>query len=53
MNINEQTVSAVGTKRPIDNVNHKYLWHLIIGHIGNDKINKLEKDGILDLVNSK
>ena len=32
--------------------NHKYLWHHRFGHIGEDRINRLKKDGILDLVKS-
>ena len=48
VNLNEQIVSAVGQKRPRDEINQKYLWHHRLGHIGENKINKLEKDRILD-----
>ena len=51
VNINEQIVSIVGIKRPKDNVNYKYLWPLRLGHIGEHGINKMKKDGILDLIN--
>lgn len=36
------------TKRIRDNnLNHKYLWHLRLGHIAEDRINRLAKDGHL------
>ena len=34
-------------------MNLKFLWHLRLGHIGEDRINRLEKDGILDSINSE
>ena len=46
VNLNEQVVSAVGQKRSRDKINQKYLWHHCLGHIGEDRINKLKKDGI-------
>ena len=52
-NLNEQVVSAVAQKRPKDEFNHKYLWHHKFGHIGEDRINRLKKDGILNLVKSE
>ena len=30
-----------------DNPNDRYLWHLRLGYIAEDKINKLEKNGLL------
>ena len=53
MNLNKQVVSIVGQKRSRDKFNHKYLWHHRLGHIREDRINRLEKDGILDLVKSE
>ena len=29
------------------------MWHPRLGHIGEDRISKLEKDGILDSLNSE
>ena len=40
----EQNVNA---KRPRDSPNDRYLWHLRLGHIAEDRINKLEKNGLL------
>ena len=54
LNINKKIkVNAIGHKHPRDDLNEKYMWHLKLGHIGEDRINKLERDGILDLVNSE
>ena len=47
VNINEQTVNAIGSKRLRDRISQKYLWHLRLDHIGEDKLNKLEKDVLL------
>ena len=47
VNVNEQVVNAIESKRLRDKLNQRYLWHLRLGHIGEDRINKLEKDGIL------
>ena len=47
MNVNKQEVHALGSKRPRDEINHKYMWHLRLGHIGEERINRLEKDGLL------
>ena len=33
---------------PRDEVNQKYLWHLRLSHIGEDRINRLEKIELLD-----
>ena len=34
-------------------MNPKYLWHLRFGHIGEDRVNRLKKDGIFDSVSSE
>ena len=44
-------MSTVGQKRARDKFNHKYLWHHRLDHIGEDRINKLEKNGILGSLN--
>ena len=46
-------MSTVGQKRPRDKINQKYLWHHRLGQIGEDKINKLKKDGIFNSLNLK
>ena len=46
-------MSAVGQKKLRDEINLKYLWHLRLGHIGEDKINRLERDEILNLIKSE
>jgi len=38
---------AINNMRPRDNPNPKILWHHLLGHIGDDRITKLEKDGLL------
>ena len=48
VNINEQTMNTVGSKSLKDKISQKYLWHLRLGHIGEDRLNKLEKDGLLE-----
>ena len=50
VNLNDPVVSTVGQKRSRDEFNHKYLWHHRRGHIGEDRTNRLKKDGIHDLV---
>ena len=47
VNINEQIVNIIGSKRPRDWISQKYLWHLRLGHIREDRLNKLKKDGLL------
>ena len=47
ININKRIVNAIENKRPRDRISQKYLWHLRLGHIGEDRLNKLEKDGLL------
>ena len=46
-------MSALGHKRSRDNVNQKYIWHLRLGHIEEDRIKILKKDGILYSLNSE
>ena len=37
-------------KRPrLDNVSDSYLWHCRLGHINQNRMNKLVKEGLLDL----
>ena len=45
--INKQIVNAIRSKRLRDRISQKYLWHLRLGHIGEDRLNKLEKDDLL------
>ena len=47
VNLNEQIMSAVGQRRFKDEINKKYLCHHRLDHIGEDRINKLKKDGII------
>ena len=51
MNVNKQIVSAIGHKRSRDDVKHKYMWHLRLDHIEEDRINKLKKNEILGSLN--
>ena len=37
VNINEQIVNAIESKRSRDRINQKYLWHLRLGHIGEQR----------------
>ena len=53
INLNKQVVSAIGQKRSRDQINQKYLWHHRVGHIREDRINKFEKNGILDSFDSE
>ena len=39
-------VSVIGSERSKDEMNLKYMWHLRLGHVREDKINRLEKDGL-------
>ena len=48
VNQSEQIVSAIGSKRTRGEINLKYMWHLRLGHIEEKKINRLEKDSLLD-----
>ena len=43
----------VNNKRPRDNLNPKVLGHYRLGHIGDDRISKLERDGLLGSLGSK
>ena len=40
-------MNAIKSKPPRDSPNDRYLWHLRLGHIAEDRINKLEKIGLL------
>ena len=40
-------MNVIGSKRSRDRISKKYLWYLRLGHIGEDRLNKLEKDGLL------
>ena len=53
VNINEQIINAIGSKRPKDKISQKYLRHFRLGHIGEDRLNKLEKDNLLEPLTSK
>ena len=46
-------MNVIGSKRPRDRISQKYLWHLRLGHIGEDRLNKLEKDGPFGSLTSK
>ena len=48
INLFEQAMSAIVSKRSRNEVNLKYMWHLRLGHIGEEKINRLVKDNLLD-----
>ena len=43
-------MNAMGIKRPRDSLNDRYLWHLWLGHIAEDRVNKLEKFRLLSLL---
>ena len=43
----EQNVNAIRIKRPRDSLNDRYLWHLRLGHISKDRVNKLKKFELL------
>ena len=47
ININKQIMNVIGSKRFRNRISQKYLWHLRLGHIREDKLNKLKKDGLL------
>ena len=38
----KQNMNAIGSKRSRDSLNDRYLWHLRLGHIAEDKANKLK-----------
>ena len=48
INLSEQTMSAIRSKRSNDEVNLKCIWHLRLGNIGEERINRLVKDSLLD-----
>ena len=39
VNLSEQTMSAIRSKRSSDEINLKYMWHLRLDHIGEERIN--------------
>ena len=43
-------MNAMRIKRPRDSLNDRYLWHLRLGHIAEDRVNKLKKFGLLSLL---
>ena len=43
-------MNAIEIKRPRDSLNDRYLWYLRLGHIAEDRVNKLEKLGLLSLL---
>ncbi|XP_070039071.1 uncharacterized protein [Nicotiana tomentosiformis] len=49
-NVNEDSIMHVSSlkKKRDDQVNHIYLWHCRLGHIGEKRIKKLYKEGYLD-----
>ena len=49
INLSKQIVNAIGSKRSRDEINLKYIWHHRLGHIREERINRLMKDGLLDL----
>ena len=49
----EQNVNAMKIKRPRDSLNDRYLWHLMLGHIAEDRVNKLEKSRLLSPLTSE
>ena len=46
VNINEQIVNAIESKRSRDRISQKYLWYLRLGHIRENRLNKLKKDDL-------
>ena len=44
---NGMNENIIGFKRPREEVNKTYLWHLRLGNIREDRINKLAKNGVL------
>ena len=48
VNQSKQTVNVIGSKRSRDEVNLMYMSHFRLDHIGEERINRLEKDGLLD-----
>ena len=46
-------MNAIGSKRLRDRISQKYLWHIMLDHIGEDRLNKLEKDGLLGSLTSE
>ena len=40
-------VNTTGSKRFRDEINLKYMWCLRLGHVGEDRTNRLKKDRLL------
>ena len=53
VNYVKNDVNAIGIKRPRDKINQMYLWHLRLDHIGEDRINRLKKIELLDLLTTE
>ena len=53
IDVNEKIVNTIRPKRPKDRISQKYLWHLRLGHIGKDRLNKLKKDSLLGPLTSE
>ena len=48
------SVMYTSSKRPrLDNVNNLYLWHCRLGHINQNRINKMRGDGLLEVSDSE
>ncbi|KAL6547443.1 hypothetical protein OROMI_023164 [Orobanche minor] len=44
---NKTTVNTITRKRGRDETNQALKWHLRLGHIGQTKVHKMEKDGLM------
>ena len=53
VNYIKHDVNAIGIKQPRDKINQRYLWHLRLGHIGEDMINILKKIKLLNSLTFK
>ena len=49
---NECVVNVISKKRGRQSTNLSLKWHLRLGHVGEQKIHKMEKDGLIDLLGS-
>ena len=52
VNVSKKIVNAIRSKRSRDEINLKYMWHLKLGHIREDRINRLKKDDLLGSLNN-
>jgi len=49
LDLEDAEINSISTKRTrVDNSNPTYLWHCRLGHIGEKRIERLHKDGLLD-----